>query len=416
MTEYWLPLFKEFCGIFFKLIRMLYVNYLSCVGKTATFWFAGLLLGICRLEATKETVLLETSTGALFGTIELPQGYPGYPVVLIIPGSGPTDRDGNSGLVAGKNDGLKQFAETLSRRGIASLRIDKRGVGSSAGALASETDLRFDDFVDDAIGWIELLRMDGRFSSVSVAGHSQGALVGMLAVIEAGADAYISIAGPGRKAGDLLREQLLPQLDATLFDQADAILTELEEGRLVPNPPPELATLFRENVQPFFVSWLRFDPSLEIRKLEIPVLLVQGDSDLQVVVSDFERLSDAAPEADTDLIPGMNHVLKQTGLDMSLQLQSFVDPSVPLADQLPQTVARFLGQRIGTRVKIHRVDRDHLELSWYPVNGATSVLMSSSDLVDWKEAGRFTWSSSIVKTTVSAGSRQQFFRTLFLKP
>src|SRR5438105_3808785 len=130
------------------------------------------------------------------------------PVVLLLSGSGPTDRNGNSPMLPGKNNSLLMLAEGLASNGIASLRYDKRGVGESAGAMVAEADLRFETYVDDAQAWCEQLRKDKRFSAVIIAGHSEGSLVGMLAAKQCNADVFISISGAGRAAADILRTQL----------------------------------------------------------------------------------------------------------------------------------------------------------------------------------------------------------------
>jgi len=96
------------------------------------------------------------------------------PVVLLLSGSGPTDRNGNSPMLPGKNNSLQMLAEGLASNGIASLRYDKRGVGESAGAMVAESDLRFETYIDDAVAWCEQLHKDKRFSAVVIAGHSEG--------------------------------------------------------------------------------------------------------------------------------------------------------------------------------------------------------------------------------------------------
>lgn len=136
------------------------------------------------------------------------------------------------------------------------MRYDKRAVGASAAAVKSESDLRFDTYVEDAAGWIAMLRDDARFSSVTVAGHSEGPLVGMLALQNASANGFASLDGAGRPAPAVLREQLSAQLPANLYAQADAAITQLQEGRLVTDAPPELAALLRPSVQPYLISSL----------------------------------------------------------------------------------------------------------------------------------------------------------------
>jgi len=147
-----------------------------------------------------EPILLDTGTGILHGTLETPAAKPSWPVVLIIAGSGPTDRDGNSSMLRGRNDSLKMLAEGLAAREIASLRYDKRLIGESMIFGLKEEDLRFDIYVDDAVRWGEYLRKDSRFRSLVIAGHSGGSLIGMLAARRLAANGYVSMEGPGRES------------------------------------------------------------------------------------------------------------------------------------------------------------------------------------------------------------------------
>ena len=209
------------------------------------------------LASTSEPVVLETSSGKVAGTLLLPEGSGPHPVALIIAGSGPTDRDGNSLALPGKNDSLKKLAEELAASGIASLRYDKKGVGEST--KVPEGDLRFDTYIDDAVEWCNRLRGDRRFSFLTIIGHSEGSLIGMVAAKKANADGFVSIAGAGRPAQDVIREQL-KAAPPDLQNQANEILKSLSEGKKVEMIPAQLAALFRASVQPYLISWFRYDP------------------------------------------------------------------------------------------------------------------------------------------------------------
>lgn len=287
-----------------------------------------------------EAVELRLATGSLAGTLLVPGAAAPVPVVLLIAGSGPTDRDGNvQGM--GANHSLRMLAEGLAARGIASLRYDKRGVGGSGSAVTREEDIRFDSLAADAEGWIRRLRSDPRFSTVTVAGHSEGSLVGMIAARRAGADAFVSVAGAARRASDLLRDQLRPQLPAELALRSDSILAALEAGRTVPSPP-ELAILYRPSVQPYLVSWFRYTPAQELARLRIPVLVTQGTTDIQVTPADARALHAALPASRLLLVDGMNHVLKDVPADRTRQIASYSDPSLPVVPRLIEEVAAFV--------------------------------------------------------------------------
>ena len=291
----------------------------------------------------EQFVQLKTTTGTLHGILDLPSGNSRFPVVLIIPGSGPTDRDGNQPLL--KNDSLKLLGQALAAKGIAALRYDKRGVAESAAAALREEDLRFEIYVDDAVQWIAFLRQDARFLRVAIIGHSEGSLIGMLAARQANVDAFVSLAGAGRAAAALIRAQLDSKLPPSLKARSNQILDELIAGRTVSNVPKDLAALYRPSVQPYMISWFKYAPVREIAALQVPVLIVQGTTDLQITVDDAKRLASANKNAKIRLIDGMNHVLKHATLPAEQQA-AYTDPSLPIKSQAVEEIARFLNTEI----------------------------------------------------------------------
>lgn len=297
-----------------------------------------------------ESTSLATPTGAIFGTLELPSAHAPVPVVLIIAGSGPTDRDGNTPVFASPNNSLRLFAEGLASRGIATLRYDKRGVGASKLAATTEKNLRVATYIEDAAAWIKSLRGDRRFSTVTVAGHSEGSLIGMVAAREARANAYISLEGPGRKAQDIIRSQLQAQLPPALLAESQRILERLEGGLTADSIPEPLSSLFRPTVQPYLISWFRYNPVEEIAKLTVPVMIVHGTTDLQVPVTDAMLLAGAQPHASLRIVEGMNHILKEVVASPTEQRKSYADPSLPIAPQLLDDVTGFVG-RVTRRVR-----------------------------------------------------------------
>ena len=290
-------------------------------------------------SAAESDIVLRTPTGTIAGTLTLPGNAAGpVPVVLIIAGSGPTDRNGNSGPVQGNTYLL--LAQALASRGIASVRYDKRGIAGSAAAITSESAIRFDTFIDDAAAWQHQLRGDARFSRIVVAGHSEGSLIGMVSVQRGPADAYVSLEGAGRPAPVVLREQLHPKLPPDLYAQADATLTQLQGGHAVADPPPQLAMLFRPSVQPYLISWFAYDPATQIAKVRLPTTIVQGTADVQVSMTDAHALASAQPAARLVVVDGMNHVLKHAPDESTQQaiLAGYSDPSLPVAPQVVDAV------------------------------------------------------------------------------
>ncbi|UOQ94660.1 alpha/beta hydrolase [Halobacillus shinanisalinarum] len=285
---------------------------------------------------------VDTNEGKLYGELETPKEKGPHPVVIIIPGSGPTDRDGNSVTLQGKNNSLKLLAEELAEQGIASVRYDKRGVGKNQSAAIPEKELRFDQFVKDAAAWVEMLNKDEQFSKVGVIGHSQGSLVGMAAAAETDVDAFVSIAGAGRPIDEVLYDQLKVNLTEELKQESKEILEKLKQGEQVESVSKELQSMFRSSVQPFLASWIQYNPVKEIQKLEIPVLIINGKHDLQVPVSEAENLYEAKVEAELLLIDRMNHVLKEAPKDRAENLQSYSNPDLPLSDGLVKGIVSFL--------------------------------------------------------------------------
>lgn len=287
----------------------------------------------------EEIVTLKTDTGDLEGTLCIPETDKLIPVVLIIAGSGPTDRDGNQQTM--QNNSLKMLASELSNKGIASLRYDKRGVGKSANAGLAESDLRFEHYIEDAEGWIDFLERDGRFGDIVIIGHSQGSLIGMIASQYQNVEKFISIAGVGQTGDQTIREQLSAQPPIVL-EQASPILDQLVQGETVEDVPPMLNALFRPSVQPYIISWFKYDPQEEIAKLKIPVLIIQGDTDIQVSTQDAERLANANPNAKLSIIEGMNHVLKDTEPDRQKNILTYNQPELPIKPELIEIISDFI--------------------------------------------------------------------------
>lgn len=295
-----------------------------------------------------EPIELTTPTGTLYGTIDLPPGPAPWPVVVLHAGSGPTDRDGNGPLTRTNN--LRMLGRALAARGVAIVRFDKRGIGASAKALAREADVRLDTYAADVVAWAAALRADPRFGRVGFVGHSEGALIGLVAAGDARFDAVVSLCGPGRPLQEVLREQLRRNLPADLYKASDAVIRELEAGREVKDSPKELQALFRPSVQPYLISTFRRDPAALAAGLKAPLLVVSGATDIQVTEADARRLVAANPSARAVAVAGMNHVLKSVPVtDRLAQLPSYSDPTLPLHPDLAPALAEFLRRQLGPR-------------------------------------------------------------------
>lgn len=301
-------------------------------------------------NAQKSTVssetdrILKTATGNIYGTLTIADNSKATPVVLIIAGSGPTDRDGNSSMGLQTN-AYKMLAQDLAKNGISSLRFDKRGIGQSKAAMSSEHDLRLETYIKDVTNWISMLKADKRFSSIIVLGHSEGSLIGMMAAGQAKVAGFISIAGVGKSADKILKEQLKDKLPLSLLQESNSILDSLKAGKTVAKVSPSLASLYRPSVQPYMISWMKYDPAKEISKLKMPVLIIQGTTDLQVTVGDAKLLSTAKPDAKLLIMDNMNHVLKEAEADVQKNMASYQNPALPLKTGLTEEIIQFIKQK-----------------------------------------------------------------------
>ncbi len=310
--------------------------------KRLTLLFMTLLF-TAALYAGEEEIILNTPTGDIHGSLMLPEGETPCPVVIIIAGSGPTDMDGNSIGTRMTNNSLLFLAKELASNGIATVRYDKRGIGKSSAAGTKEEDLRFDHYIDDAAAWADRLGGDARFSKVIIAGHSEGSLIGMVAAERSKAvKAYISIAGCGSPAYEILEKQLQGQ-PAQIQQESAAICKELREGRTVEQVPFYFTALYRRSVQPYLISWFTYNPAVEIASLDIPVLILQGDRDIQVGVEEAEKLHAAQPASALHIIKDMNHVLKQCNTnDAMTQMAIYGNPDLPVKSELITQIIEFI--------------------------------------------------------------------------
>ncbi len=286
------------------------------------------------INIPSEKVTVNGTLLALDSTVKVP-------LVIIIPGSGANDRDGNQ--VAAKGNYLKFLAEGLAQHKIATYRYDKSAIALLKKEGFKEEDVDFDDFVNDAIAVVNYFKDKEQFSKIIIAGHSQGSLVGMIAS-KSRADAFISIAGAGRQIDEILIEQVVKQ--SPMFEK-DLIKTfdSLRLGKIDEDFNPMLMSIFRKSLQPFWISWIKYNPQEEIKKLNIPILIINGTRDIQVPVSDAELLHKATSKSELLIIEDMNHVFKEVKTDaISENIATYSNAELAIKEELITEIAKFVTQ------------------------------------------------------------------------
>ncbi len=298
------------------------------------FWLT--LLPCAGQEIVIEEIELYNNDIYLPGTLSYPRQEKKPPLAIFVHGSGNVDRDGNQGELA-RAGYIKQLADSLNAKGIAFYRYDKRTATPSN--LERSKNMCIGDMVDDLEVAIGHFKDDDRFVSLHLIGHSQGSLVAMMAVSNA-VHGYVSLAGLGTTVDKALVRQLGAQnQDAGKI--AEDYFNELMETDTIREVNPFLMAIFAPTNQKYLKDWALLDPSEEIKKLEIPTLIANGDADLQVTIADAQLLKKAKPDAKLVIVPKMNHVLK-TVESWGENQRSYREPDFPLSSGLVSTLAQFI--------------------------------------------------------------------------
>jgi uncharacterized protein len=305
-----------------------------------------LLMGLC-FSATAQFVteekILETITGNLKGTLIIPVKGKKFNLVVIQAGSGGTDRNGNGGAAL-KANSYRLIAEALAQKNIATLLMDKRGVAASMGAIKSEATLRFDDYANDLASWVKLIKTDKRVNKIFIIGHSEGSLIGMIAAQKEKVDGYVSLAGAGESIDKIIVWQYAQQLPKAAI-LVDSLFARMRNEQKIDTVPPYLMSIFRPSVQPYIASWVKYNPCEEIKKLAIPVLILQGNTDIQVEVKEAKMLHTCKPDAAYKIIDGMNHILKQAPIDRQKNIDTYTEILLPLMPGLVDELVSFINKK-----------------------------------------------------------------------
>ena len=316
------------------------------VARTALAALAAALMPADALAApTASEISAPGPAGPLAGTL-LRADAADAPVVLVLPGSGPTDRDGNSplGIAAAS---YRLLAEALADAGVSSARIDKRGMYGSRAAVPDANQVRVADYVADVARWAQILKAATGRDCVWLAGHSEGGLIAIAAEADPNVCGLILIAAMGRPFDAVVRDQLAANpANAPIVAQANAALDRLEKGEHVDvtGMHPALAQgLFNPAVQDYLIDLIHHDPAAMLAKTRKPVLVIAGTRDVQVGVADAERLKAARPDAELRVIDGISHTLKQVrGDGAAATIATYTDASLPIDPELVSAIARFV--------------------------------------------------------------------------
>lgn len=280
-------------------------------------------------KITSEEILIKNGEIELPGTLTYTKAK--SPLVIWVHGSGGVDRNGNQPQY------IKQFGDEINKENIAFFTYDKRTANRNNIASLKKGVL-IKDFVSDIKRVVNHFKNDKRFSKIILAGHSQGSLIAMMALQNV--DKYISIAGAGETIDKTLIRQVTAQ--STEFGKlTEKYFKELKETGEIKDVNPNLLSLFAKPNQPFFASWVALNPIEEIKKVNIPTLIINGTKDFQVKVEDAKALHKAKPSAKLVIIENMNHVLKNIEKDAD-NMKSYTTPDFPISTKLTTTVVAFI--------------------------------------------------------------------------
>lgn len=307
--------------------------------KTSIFTLIGLLLALYLSAQSTDTLFINIEGAKLHTVLTTPSASSNVPLAIFIAGSGPTDLDGNNPVM--KNNSLRYLSDALVASNIATLRFDKFGIAKSADPNFDESKLTFDHYVNDVISMIEQMKSRG-YSDIYILGHSEGSLIGMAAIQKAKVKGFISIAGAGYPAYEILKTQLKPQLPPDIFNLSASLIDSLKNGYQVKSAPQSLYSLFRPSVQPYMISWFKYSPADQMSKLTCPSLILQGDKDLQINITDAQNLANASKNGKLVVIKDMNHVLKTIAGNAQENYASYSNPALPVNPEMAKAVIDFI--------------------------------------------------------------------------
>ena len=297
------------------------------------------IIALYAIDNWKE-VKVEVKGGYLYGNLLEPRDNSKNTIVIITAGSGPTDRDGNSLILKGRNDSLKSLAYGLKDKGIASFRYDQRPSGKSYKSLTNKN-VKFDFLVEDLVECIKYIKANKDYDKIYLIGHSQGALISVLAAQKEEVDGVVTIAGAVRPIDMILLDQVKRQ-DKELANILEEELSKIRAGMESTSGNKEIKQLLNGENGEFLRRWMEYDPVVEIKKLDIPVYFIYGTSDLQVSPIELDYLDDIIKGSNYKILENMNHVLKVSPEDDKENLKRYSFPGYPLHPELISSIEEFI--------------------------------------------------------------------------
>lgn len=290
-------------------------------------------------EIISEDILIKNDNIELPGTLTYTKNKL-QSLIIFVPGSGNPNRDGNQPQLGVNGSYIKQLSNALNEKGFAFYRYDKRNATPNNLKYTIKS-FQFEDLVNDVKSVLDKFKDDKRFNSIILIGHSQGSLVAMLAVNEY-VDKYISLAGLGESADQTIIRQITSQ-SADFGEIAKSHINELKQTGTIENINPSLISIFAKSNHKFLNSYFKYDPKREIKKLNLPILIINGDKDLQVKKADANNLHEANPKSKLVIIENMNHVLKIITKEED-NLKSYSLPDFPLSEKLILEITNFINE------------------------------------------------------------------------
>ncbi|MEW7280440.1 alpha/beta hydrolase [Aquimarina sp. 2201CG1-2-11] len=273
------------------------------------------------------------------GLLVTPYSDEKVPLVIFVMDAGAINRDGNDRM--SKNDTFKKLTYELAKQGIATYRYDKR-LFKIDGLGIKENEISLDHYIQDVVSILDYFNKNGNYKKIVVAGHGQGSLVGMVAAKDK-ANGFISIAGNAESVDQVIIEQIAkqaPGLDKSAF----IAFKQLKEQGRATGYDPALESIFAYHLQPFMRSWIKYNPTDEIVKLKMPILIIFGGKDIQVDIGQGEKLKEVVPEAQSIFVKNMNHILKEIKGDRLENHKSYNEPFRKIIPEVITGIANFVNQ------------------------------------------------------------------------